>query len=233
MPGRATIESMTSEQDATDLYEGLVTTRAIRRYRDEDMPETDLNRILFAATRGPSGHNTQPFRFLVLRRDDEATQARTLLGEGFRTAWAPNRIEPAEDDTSRPARMARTMNHFVDTIAEVPVVVFACFQQGRQRDDITAGASVYPACQNLLLAARALGYGGVMTQWHRPVADRLEAAVGLPDDVAIVNTIPLGRPVGGHGPVRRLPLPDLVFEGRYGRPAPWAQDPPGTRYTGG
>lgn len=219
--------------EAVDLYEGLVTTRAIRRYTVDDIPEADLNDILFAATRGPSGHNTQPFRFLILRRTPEAAEARALLGEGFRTAWAPNRVEPADDDTSRPARMARTMNHFVDTIAEVPVIVFACYRSGLMHDDISAGASVYPACQNLLLAARSLGYGGVMTQWHRPVVDRLEPALGLPDDVSIVNTIPLGRPVGGHGPVRRLPLRDLVYEGRYGQPASWAEDPPGTRYTGG
>jgi nitroreductase len=219
--------------DAPDLYEGLITTRAIRRYLSDDIPEEDLCKMLFAATRGPSGHNTQPFRFLVLRRDPEATEARSILGEGFRAAWAPNRVEPADDDTSRPARMARTMNQFVDTIAEVPVIVFACFRSAGQRNDISSGASVYPACQNLLLAARALGYGGVMTQWHRPVVDRLEPALGLPEDVSIVNTIPLGRPVGSHGPVRRLPLHDLVFEGRYGRPADWAQDPTGTRYTGG
>jgi nitroreductase len=222
-----------STSDAPDLYEGLVTTRAIRRYRPDDVPEDDLCKMLFAATRGPSGHNTQPFRFLVLRRNEEAAEARRILGEGFRIAWAPHRVEPAEDDLSRRARMNRTMNHFVDHIAEAPVIVFACFRHEGQRDDISAGASVYPACQNLLLAARALGYGGVMTQWHRPVVDRLEPALGLPDGVSIVNTIPLGRPVGSHGPVRRLPLPELVYEGRYGRPASWAQDPPGTRYTGG
>lgn len=224
---------MSSQHDEPDLYEGLVTTRAIRRYRPEDIAEDDLAKMLFAATRGPSGHNVQPFRFLVLRRTPESTEARNLLAEGFRRSWAHNRTEPDPDDTSRAARMARTMNHFVDTIAEVPVIVFACFQTGRMNDDITAGASVYPACQNLLLAARALGYGGVMTQWHHPVADRLEPALGLPDDVAVVGTIPLGRPVGSQGPVRRLPLQDLVYEGRYGQPAAWAQDPPGTRYTGG
>lgn len=215
------------------LYEGLVTTRAIRRYLPEDIPAADLNALLFAATRGPSGHNTQPFRFLVLRRTPEATAARKLLGRGFVEAWQSNRQEPADDDSSRRARMARTMNAFVDTIADAPVIVLACFQQGRMRPDITAGASVYPACQNLLLAARALGYGGVITQWHRTVTDELASVLGLPDGVAIVATIPLGKPAGGHGAVRRLPLPELVFENRYGEPAPWAQDPPGTRFTGG
>ena len=53
------------------LYDGIVTTRAIRRYQPDDIPEADLSKMLFAATRGPSGHNTQPFRFLVLRRTPE------------------------------------------------------------------------------------------------------------------------------------------------------------------
>jgi nitroreductase len=219
--------------DQPSLYDGLLSTRAIRRYRPDDVPDADLAALLFAATRGPSGHNTQPFRFLVLRRTQEAADARAVLADGFRQAWQPNREEPADDDTRRPARMARTMNHFVDHIADAPVIVFACFQDGRLRNDLTAGASVYPACQNLLLAARALGYGGVISMWHRPVVDRLEPMLGLPDDVSIVATIPLGVPEGSHGSVRRLPLHDLVYDGRYGDPAPWAIDPEGTRYTGG
>lgn len=215
------------------LYEGLVTTRAIRRYLPDEIPPEDLQRILFAATRGPSGHNTQPFRFLVLRKGPETRTARKILAEGFKETWEPNRVEPDAGDTSRRARMARTMNNFVDTIAEVPVIVFAVYHSSRPRNDITAGASVYPACQNLLLAARSLGYGGVLTQWHYTVADRLEPELGLPDDAAIVGTIPLGKPAGKHGPVRRLPLKDLVYENRFGESASWAEDPPGTRYTVG
>lgn len=216
-----------------DLYDGIVTTRAIRRYEADDIPEEDLNKLLFAATRGPSGHNTQPFRFLVLRRTPEAEAARQLLGEGFRAAWAPQRQEPDDDDTSRRARMARTMNHFVDSIADAPVIVLALVHDGLVRGDITAGASVYPACHNMLLAARALGYGGVITMWHNPVTQQLAGVLELPADVSIVATIPLGKPVGSHGPVRRRPLPELVYENRFGEAATWAIDPEGTRYTRG
>ena len=75
--------------DEISLYEGLVTTRAIRRYGDDDIPAGDLNKMLFAATRGPSGHNTQPLRFLVLRRNAEAVAARVGLVEGddWQIAW--------------------------------------------------------------------------------------------------------------------------------------------------
>jgi len=219
--------------DDVDLYTGIVTTRAIRRYRPDDVPDEDLNKLLFAATRAPSGHNRQPFRFLVVRRTPEMAEVREVLTRGFQAAWARNRQEPDAEDTSRPARMARTMNHFVDHIAEAPVLVMACLDHRIGGTGIDAGASVFPACQNLLLAARALGYGGVMTNWHRLVTDELGQLLGLPDEVSIVATIPLGRPIGGHGANRRLPLPQLVYEGRWGESAPWAVDPPGTRFTGG
>jgi nitroreductase len=95
----------------------------------------------------------------------------------------------------------------------------------------TEGASIYPACQNLLLAARARGLGGVLTMWHGGVEDQLRELLGIPDGVAIAATIPIGHPEGSHGPVRRRPLTDVVFDDRWDQAAPWAVDPPGTRFT--
>ena len=90
---------------------------------------------------------------------------------------------------------------------------------------------MYPACQNLLLAARAIGLGGVLSTWHLLVEDELRAAAGIPADVFVAATIALGHPEGHHGPVRRRPLGELVYEDGWGEPAPWAVDPPGTRHT--
>ena len=219
-----------------ELYDAITTTRAIRRYRDEPIPEADLARILFAATRAPSGSNRQAFRFLVLRDDPPATEARRLLGESFRALWAAKRAADGYDAgsgteaDSPKARMAATMQHFVDHVDEAPAIVLACLRRHRAPHP-TEGASIYPACQNLLLAARDLGYGGVITMWHQAVEDDLRAALGIPEEVGVAATIPLGRPAGHHGPVRRRPMAELVFEGAWGRPAPWAVDPPGTRFT--
>ena len=134
------------------------------------------------------------------------------------------------DDDSPKARMAATMQHFVDHFERTPVVVLACIRRHRDPSP-TEGASVYPACQNLLLAARALGYGGVMTMWHGVVEDELRSLLSIPDDVGISATIPLGRPEGNHGPVRRRPVAELVFDDGWDEPAAWAHDPPGTRFT--
>jgi nitroreductase len=209
------------------LLEGLATTRAIRRFLPDPIPEEDLATILWHATRAPSGSNRQPTRFLVLRDGPAATEARALLGESFRTMWAEKRAQDgydrgsgAEDGTPK-ARMARTMQRFVDRFEETPVVVLACLVRHRAPHP-TEGASVYPACQNLLLAARALGYGGVITMWHAVVEDDLRRVLDVPDGVAIAATIALGKPEGRHGPVRRRPLEEVVFEDRWGATAPWA-----------
>lgn len=224
--------------DVPDLLTGLATTRAIRRYRDEPIPEEDLATILWHATRAPSGSNRQPFRFLVLRDGPAATEARRVLGEGFRALWAHKRRHDGYDEGtgaepgSPKARMADTMQRFVDRFEETPVVVLGCLVR-YMAPDPTEGASIYPACQNLLLAARGLGYGGVLTLWHLAVEDELREVLGVPEGVAISATIALGRPEGAHGPVRRRPVQELVYDDRWDEPAPWAHDPPGTRFTGG
>jgi nitroreductase len=220
-----------------DLYEGLLTTRAIRRYREEPIPDEALRDILFAATRAPSGSNRQPFRFIVLTDGPNAREAKRLIGEGARHFWAAKRAEDGYDAgsgqraDSPKARMARTMQRYVDTYESVPVLVIACYVPYRDRSHATDGASVYPACQNLLLAARALGYGGVMTGWQSAADVELRALLHIPERVQLMATITLGRPEGHHGPVRRRPLPELVYGERWGEPPTWAEDPSGARHT--
>jgi len=219
-----------------DLMEGLTTTRAIRRFRPEPIPEADLATMLFAASRAPSGSNRQPFRFLVLRDGPAATAAKSTLGRSFRAMWSQKRRADGYDEGSgtdpgsAKARTATAMQTFVDRFEQIPVVVLACLLRHRAPDPYE-GASVYPACQNLLLAARSLGYGGVMTVWHTAVEAELRDLLSIPEDVLIAATIPLGRPVGHHGPVRRRPLGELVYEDRWGAEARWAFDPPETRFT--
>jgi nitroreductase len=102
----------------------------------------------------------------------------------------------------------------------------------RYRDPSTnEGASIYPACQNLLLAARALGYGGVLTGWHEMVEPQLRELLAIPDGVALSACITLGRPAGRHGPVRRRPVGQLVYDDEWGTGAAWARDPDGTSFT--
>jgi nitroreductase len=219
------------------LLEGLATTRAIRRYTDDPVPDEALQAMLFAASRAPTGSNSQRFRFIVLRDGPTAEAAKRLIGDSARAAWAHMRARDGYDDRSGTvpdspkARMARTLQHFVDNFDRVPVLILPCLLVRKYRSPME-GASIYPACQNLLLAARALGFGGVLTGYQVAVDKELRSLLGVPEDVFVAATITVGRPQGSHGPVRRLPLQTLVYEGRWGEAASWAVDPEGVSHTG-
>lgn len=222
--------------DHVGLLAGLATTRAIRRYREDPVPDGVLRDILFAATRAPSGSNRQPFRFLVLTGGPTAAEAKRLIGTAARRLWDDKRDRDGYDEGSGTragspkARMAATMRAYVDHFDQVPVLILPALVRYRAATSFE-GASIYPACQNILLAARALGYGGVLTGWHMGVEGQLRELLAVPDEVFLAATITIGRPVGGHGPVRRRPLGELVYSDTWGEVPAWAQDPPGTAHT--
>lgn len=195
------------------LLEGLATTRAIRRYSDAPVPDADLATILWHAGRAPSGSNRQPFRFLVLTDGPRAVAAKAVLGDAFRSGWAAKR----ESGGYRPSRFAASMQQFVDRFEQTPVVVLVCLERYRAPSPYE-GASVYPACQNLLLAARALGYGGALTMWHLLVEAELRDLLDVPANVALSACITLGVPEGRHGPLQRKQLDEVVFGDRWGEP---------------
>ena len=122
------------------------------------------------------------------------------------------------------------MIQFVENFESTPVVVLACLVRHGSAS-VTDGASIYPGCQNLLLAARALGYGGSITMFHSDAEAALRDLLEIPDTVSILCTIPLGRPAGSHGPLRRRPIRDLVYDDGWGDGASWATDPPGSRFS--
>ena len=154
----------------------------------------------------------------MLRDGPKAREAKSLLGRSFRAAWDDKIARDGytdgsgADPSSPKARMAATMQHYVDHVEQVPVIVLVCLVRYRKPDP-SEGASVFPACQNLLLAARALGYGGALTGMHAGVEPELRALLGIPDDVAdlgVHHPRPSGRPprtgaaqAAGRGGLRR------------------------------
>ena len=172
-----------------DLLEGLATTRAIRRYRDDPVPEADLNTILWHATRAPSGSNRQPFRFLVLRHGPVAVEARALLAQSFSSIWAMKeehdgyREGSGADPNSPKARMAATMRHFVDHVSDVPVVV----------DQFVDGPPPY----------RTVATDGTAQRDRGPDVDTF-GDVEHPPEVVLHRSVPAGQhPAVAEGPGRQ------------------------------
>lgn len=222
--------------DTVGLIEGLTTTRSIRRYTDRPVTDDQLRTVMFAATRAPTGSNRQPFRFVVLTDGPNAAAAKRLIANAAAEIWGDKRRHDGYDSgsgsiTGSPkARMAASMEHYVDHFESVPVLILPCMIRYRAPGSFE-GASIYPACQNILLAARAVGLGGVFTGFHFPVEKELRRLLGVPDEASIAGTITLGWPAGHQGAVRRRPLRELVFDDAWGEAPAWAVDPPGTRFT--
>ena len=204
-----------------DVYEAMRTTRAVRRFRPDPVPDDVLARCLEAASWAPSGSNRQAWRFVVLR----SPEVRSVLGPAYRQGWADmapgyGGADPDPADTSPRARLLRTMRHFVEHFEEVPVYVLFCVAAREREVQLADGASVYPGVQNFLLACRAEGLGAVMTSWFLYAERELRDVVGIPADWLLAALVPVGWPVGGHGPVRRRPLAELASLDRWDNPFP-------------
>lgn len=222
-----TQEGRRSTHASSPVLRRIETTRSIHRFKPDPVTDDQLRTLLYAASRAPSGSNLQPYRFLVLREGSSAQQAKALLGTTYRQRWKAKAdregfsLSQRGDGSTRRTRTADAMAKFVANFENIPVVVLACLDRVREANP-REGASIYPACQNMLLMAAELGLGGTITLWHEEVEDELKAMLGIPSRVGISAIIPLGYPEGQHGPLRRRPLQETVFQDRWGCPPQWA-----------
>jgi nitroreductase len=194
------------------FFDVVLNQRACRRFTDEPVADELIEQCLRAATHAPSAENLQPWVFVVVR-DDEL---RAGIGELTRRAWRGGGRQHSE------GRLGDTLLREVDHGAEhgigsAPVIVVACGDSAIGLE-ATLPASVFPATQNLLLAAAALGLGSAMTTLATLFAGELGKLLGLPTSVLPLAVVPLGWPSRPPGPPRRLPVGKRAHRDRYGTP---------------
>jgi nitroreductase len=113
-------------------------------------------------------------------------------------------------------RLLDAAEYLAAHIHEAPVWIVPCL--GGTTPTRTSGSSIYPALQNMLLAARALGLGATLTTPYLQFEKETEAALGLPPGFHSYALLPIGYPMGRFGTVRRVPLADVVYEDHWGQP---------------
>ncbi len=197
------------------LFDAIHAQRAIRRFRPDPIPQETIERILEAAIHAPSGSNAQSWSFVVVR--EQATK--DLLGVWYREYWE-DVYSKSRSATSGP--LWESAKYLAYHFAESPAVVIPCIK-GTPDDKMTKGASIYPAVQNMMLAALALGIGSVITTFLQHHEDDVKAALGIPDGVRMACAVPMGYPASGEhfGGARRKPLSEAVHYERWG--AGWPQ----------
>jgi nitroreductase len=197
-----------------EFFDVVLSQRACRRFSDRPVDDDLVARCLVAATHAPSAENLQPWVFVVVRDPRRRAAVGDLMRELWRDAGRPHsegRLPPALlDDVDRGAEGG---------VAAAPVLVVVCGDASLGLE-ATLPSSVFPAVQNLLLAANALGLGSAMTTLATLAGDRLSALLDLPAAVRPMAVTPLGWPARPLGPPRRLPLETCAHLDTYGRPFP-------------
>ena len=213
-----------------ELGEAIRTTGSVRRFTAEVIDDATVHAILDDARFAPSGGNRQGWRVVVVK--DPAIRAE--LGRVMQPVWneyvaiGATGVTPfssVPDSASAPAS-ARAIppelaggipNDILDNIVDIPVVLviaadlsmIAMMDRDLDRKPIAGGASIYPFCWNILLAARSRGLGGVLTTFLARAEPAAAPLLALPDGHAIAGMVFLGRPV--HQPTRLKREPVVAF----------------------
>jgi nitroreductase len=204
--------------DDIGLFEAIHTQRALRYIKPDSIPGALIRKVIEAGTRAPSGGNQQRWRFIVIK--DAATKR--WIQERYRTTDRPAHGAPRDaGETKTMARNDAAAEHLAEHLHEVPVLILCCIQHDGAPSDIQRGASIYPAVQNMLLAARGLGLASVLTTRPRRGFEReIKQKLGIPDHVDTAALLPLGYPAerNRYGPTNRRPVEDVTFDETWGTP---------------
>jgi nitroreductase len=195
-----------------DFFDVVLRQRACRAFAPDAVDDDLVGRVLEAATFAPSAENRQPWVFVVVRDPER----RAAIGELSRRAWeggakshsAGRLPTPLLDDVDRGAQGG---------VAGAPVLVVVGGDT-RLGDRRVLAASIFPATQNMLLAAGALGLGSALTTLPLVFGDELAELVRFPFEVLPMAVVPLGRPARPLGPPRRLPVSDRAYRETFGSP---------------
>jgi nitroreductase len=205
------------------LFEIIATTRAMRRLRPDPVPDALIAKILEAGVCAPNGGNAQRWRFLVVKDRAIKQAVQVFYKRAFVEVVGPHYLAaetPPGMDRDRLLRQRAAAEYLTDHFHEAPVWIVPCLEHGKATPKRSDGASIYPAVQNMLLAARALGLGATLTARHLLYEKETEAALGLPPGVHSYAILPIGYPMGRFGPVKRGALGEIVYQDRWGEAYP-------------
>jgi nitroreductase len=191
----------------------LLRQRACRAYGADPVPDEDLVALLEAATHAPSAENRQPWVFVVVREP----AVRRAVDEVARRLWDGRGRDHSRERLG--PRLFAEVDAFVGRgHGGAPVAMVAAGDGRDGTPPAVLASSVFPAVQNLLLAAAALGYGSAMTTLAAQDPAALAAAVGLPEGIRPFAVVPVGRPAARLGPPRRRPVGAVAHLDRFGAP---------------
>ena len=225
----------------TRVFDAIFTARATRVYHPKALPDDILAKILRAATFASSSGNTQPWDFVVVSDDGHKRRLKTLLSAAFAQV-DETRAQAREqliDGAGRPVTGNAAVEN-VDRVAAIVMVFWnpdrgirfrgqyeenadGTLREGRVLPGAGRGTSLFPACQNMILAAQALGVQSLFTTFFGLIERDVKALLHVPPRMFLEAAVFLGYGDEQLGRPRRRALAEVVHMNDWG--APWAGPP--------
>ncbi len=203
------------------LSEAMETQRAIRRLKPDPVDDEVVLRLISLAIRAPTGSNAQNWEFIVVRDPQIKKALARLNRQALRLGRWIARWNARHNPRSH--KILNAVQWQADHFEKIPVIVVACLKgfyiPFSHISTTSYFGSIFPAVQNLLLAARAANLGAALTTiplWNLISVRRI---LGLPWNVIPCAVIPLGWPVGHYGLTTRKVVREVVSFDRFGNRA--------------
>jgi nitroreductase len=224
-----------------EVFDAIFTARATRIYTPRPVPDDVLAKVLRAGTFASSSGNTQPWEFVVVTDDARKRQLKSVLAAAFANVDA-TRAQTAEQLIDGAGR-AVTGNAAVENVDRVSAIVMVFWnpdrgirfrgqyeenpdgtlREARALPGAARGTSLFPACQNMILAAQALGLQSLLTTFFGLVDQEVKALLHVPSRMFLEAAVFLGYGEEVLGRPRRRALAEVTHMNDWA--TPWAGPP--------
>ena len=207
---------MMKKETSMDAIEAMETCSAARYLKPDPVPQELIERVIYAATRASSPGNSQAWDFVVVRDRDLKRKMRDLLAPRFQAMRA---AMPASGQVTN--KMLAGAIHLANSLDEAPAIIIVCgpvaYPPNNPLEQFVWSA-LYPAAQNLIVAARSLGLGTTFTTFHMMMESELRDLLGIPSEVRFGVVIPIGWPRDEFVKVKRQPIAKVIHWDKWSDP---------------
>jgi nitroreductase len=215
------------------VFEAIYSLRATRIYKGDPISQETLDQILQAGTMACSSGNTQPWEFVVVTSPELKAQIKHEMEIGFPAADAV-RLKTREELVDSTGRSV-TGHAAIESLQRASALVVVCWNpkrgvrrtneystnpDGTLREERHVpggrGVSLFPACQNMMLAANALGVSSLFTTFFSARYDQIKEILGIPPEIFMECCVFLGYADERLGRPKRKPVGEVSHLNRWG-----------------
>ncbi len=204
-----------------DVSEAIKKRRSIRKFKPDPIPEEKIRLLLESARLAPSGTNTQPWRFIVIKDNDTKKKLQKAAHNQRHINRAPviivccadlkafkefpERVDELIESGALPERTREVFIPYLkkgmDTVTKDALM-------------IAAAANVAIAVEHIVLQAVEIGLGTCWVRWYED--DKVKEILDIPDHIEVMALLPVGIPDEDPAPRPRLNLDEIVYKEKYG-----------------